>query len=208
MIPPQAGFLSRAAPRGGGNGAAQWGASGRKPDHHRPARDNPVTDSARPRGVRKVRVVPEASAEPVIVPLMILARAPHDTHVHTINHQVVKSTSACRGAGAVVVGLCEHRRERRQNPAYAGRQAPWNVAIGSFAGENEARSKARRPPPPTPRKGSMPAAGRKPLSSRGKTSGKRLQPVWKVPRKDLSRAGRPIKWPGRPSIVLTSIDLY
>ncbi len=150
-IPPKAGILSRAAPRrvGGEWRSATRGVGG-GPTTTIKRRGKPVTDSACRQAACERCGLPQASAEPALLCkfTVLLARAPHDRHITKIKKAVTLSMSVCRGAVMVVVGPCEHRRERWKNPAQAESQAPWNVAIGGFSGENAARKQARRPAPP------------------------------------------------------------
>lgn len=73
---------------------------------------------------------------------------PQQTHHENQEGGYLVDVCVCRGAGLVVVGLCEHRSEQWKNPAYAGSMAPWNVATDAFSGESEARKQGPTPPPP------------------------------------------------------------
>ena len=122
----------------------------RRADHHRQAQGQARDRQRPPKAACERCGMPQASAEPALLCkfTVLLARAPHDRHITKIKKAVTLSMSVCRGAVMVVVGPCEHRRERWKNPAPAESQAPWNVAIGGFSGENAARKQARRPAPP------------------------------------------------------------
>lgn len=151
----QAGRLFSAAPGGGGDGAAQGGRRGVSPTttaQRRQARErSPRPAGCEVRGSHRQR--PPSQSRIAIR----LARAPHDTHVSAVSVSQPDDKCVSWGGGGGGRALRAPPRTR-ENPAIGGEFGAVARGARRFSRVSKARSKARRPPPPSLCKGLLSAA--------------------------------------------------